>query len=70
MEEITRKVVSYCDIPDELTEHHWISEFRNDCYVEYEMQELEHLRGPMENWIWENYPELRGGVKFFINIDY
>lgn len=70
MEEITRKVVSYCEIPEEFTQNCWLSDMSPDCYVDYEMQEMEHLRSDVDNWIWENYPELRGGVKFFINIDY
>lgn len=70
LKEISGKVVSYCEIPVDLVENSWISDFLNGCYVEYEMQELEHLRSPMDNWLWENYPELRNGVKFFIEIDY
>ena len=67
---ISLPVISYCEIPQELTEDSWISENSPDSYVIYSMQELEHLRSPMDNWIWEEYPELRESERFFIHIDY
>ena len=70
LEEITRKVVSYCEIPQGLTEGHWISENSCDSYVEYELPENpEDLEGRLEMWLFAEYPELKG-TKFFIHLDY
>lgn len=73
MEEITRKVVSYCEIPQELTEKHWIQDSPCDVYVPYSL----HLGSPahprifegMDKWIAETYPELIN-TTFLIYMDY
>ena len=65
---ITGKVVSYCEIPEELTEDHWISDYPPDAYVQV------HIEGEDEDkvskWILNKYPELKDEDYFFIHIDY
>lgn len=65
---ITGKVVSYCEIPEELTSNHWISEYYPDSYVQV------HIEGEDEDkvskWILNKYPELKDEDYFFIHIDY
>lgn len=38
LETITKKVVSYCEIPEELTEHSWLSEKSTDSYIECHLE--------------------------------
>lgn len=69
LKEITKKVVSYCDIPEDYTNGHWISEYMNGCFVEV------HLDGAdpdddLDRWLFENYPELANEDSFFIEMDY
>ena len=65
---ITGKVISYCEIPSELTEDHWISDYPPDAYVQV------HIEGEGEDkvskWILNKYPELKDEDYFFIHIDY
>lgn len=67
MEEITRKVVSYCEIPEELTNGSWISDYQPDCYVDYT---LEVEDDEISQRILKQYPEFKEGDKIFIEIDY
>lgn len=74
MKQITRKVVSYCEIPEELTENHHISEYQCDCYIEMEItpkseQPKYSDNFNIVNWIINTYPELEG-EKILIEIDY
>jgi hypothetical protein len=64
LQEMTRKVLSYCDIPEEIDKD-ILDEAGCDVYVEYTADEDSEL----DNWILENYPELEG-IKFLIHIDY
>jgi hypothetical protein len=68
LKEITKKVISYCEIPEELTEGHWISEHHNDAFVEVHLDDEEE--DGLSLWIKENYPELVNEESFFIHIDY
>lgn len=67
MRTITRNVISYCDIPKKLTDHHWISEYGTGCYVGYTID----INSPdnLDKWFMENHPELIG-FEFLIEIDY
>ena len=67
MKVITRNVISYCDIPQELTENHWINEFQNGCYVSFNID----VNNPnnLDKWFIDNHPELIG-YTFLIEIDY
>jgi hypothetical protein len=69
LEEITRKVVSYCEIPEEITENHWISENSSDTYVEYSLNsDLKYSKSELDLWLEETYPELID-TTFFIHLD-
>ena len=74
---ITKKVISYCEIPEDLTQSHWISENQPGCYVEYslpkEAKTPESEGGGEDSklsaWIRKTYPELAGD-DFLIERDY
>jgi len=66
--EIVKKVVSYCEIPEHLTEKHWISEHQCGAHVEVHLDDEEN--DPLSVWLAENYPELKEEVSFFIHLDY
>ena len=62
-------VVSYCEIPEELTEEHWTSEYMSGCFVEVHIDE-EDNDDEITTWIKEKYPFLVKEESFFIEIDY
>ncbi len=67
---MTKQVISYCDIPEELTEDHHISEYQPDCYVNYRILPDEpENEDPLDAWIRKTYPKLIG-VSFLIEMDY
>ena len=68
LKQITGKVVSYCEIPEEITEGHWISEYMNGCFVQVHLEEDED--DALSNWLKETYPELIEEESFYIEIDY
>lgn len=71
--EINYKVVSYCEIPEEITEKHPISENSNDSYVTYTLVKFHedelYKMTPLDAWLYSNYPELIGTI-FMIYLDY
>ena len=68
---ITGKVVSYCEIPEELTEDSWVSNYPPDAYVQVHIaQEGEEEMDEISEWIVEKYPELMDEDFFFIHVDY
>lgn len=69
LEEITKKVLSYCEIPQEITDESWISQYQNGCYVIYSLEKDNSNYGELEKWIASNYPELIG-TEFLIDLDY
>lgn len=75
LQEITRKVLSYCDIPEEIARtNSSLEENSSDTYVEYEVtSKAEQAKFDddfaLDNWIIKNYPELEG-TKILIHIDY
>lgn len=63
LETINMKVLSYCDIPQELTEDHWMSENTPDSFIKFEVTSKKEQPNfnddfAVDNWIIENYPEL------------
>ena len=67
LKQITGKVVSYCEIPEEITEGHWISEYMNGCFVQVHLEDDDDA---LSNWLKETYPELIDEEAFYIEIDY
>lgn len=67
MKVITKKVISYCAIPQELTEKEWFSKYQNGCFVEVHIDDED---SPINTWFKENYPELINEESFLIEIDY
>ena len=68
LKQITGKVVSYCEIPEEITEGHWMSGNMNGCFVQVHLEEDED--DALSNWLKETYPELIEEESFYIEIDY
>jgi len=71
---ISRPVISYCDIPEEIIQTTHLEGFSCDCYVDYEVtSKIEQSKYSddfsLANWIIGNYPELEG-QKVLIHIDY
>ncbi len=75
MKEIIRKVLSYCEIPEEITEKNYsVNEASCDSYIEFKVISREDQAKygdnfDMTNWIIDNYPEVEGET-IFIHIDY
>lgn len=69
LEKITKYVVSYSEIPEELLEDYsWISESQLDSYIEAHVDEEEE--DLLSQWLLERYPELKDEESFFIHMDY
>lgn len=67
--EITTKVVSYCDIPQELSQGKWYFEEAGcDTYIDFHLQE-DTKWDNVDFWLAKTYPELVG-TEFLIHIDY
>ena len=68
MKTITRNVISYCDIPEEITEDNSrLNEVAGDCYIDYTIDT--NNPNELDKWFMENHPELVG-YTFLIEIDY
>jgi len=70
LKQITKKVISYYAIPEELTEGHWISEYMNGCFVECHLDGEDESDDKLDAWFLANYPELAEEDSFLIEIDY
>jgi len=66
---ITKKVVSYTEIPKEFTNNHWINERSDVEYVEVHIED-EGETDSLTDWLTENYPELKDEDSFFIHMDH
>lgn len=69
LEEIHMKVVSYCDIPEEIIEDEaggWLEQASCDSYITYTIDEPQESL--LDKWIAKTYPELIG-QEFMIHID-
>jgi len=64
---INKKVVSYCKIPQGITDRHYISEASCDSYIDYSLEDVGE--DTISDWIRENYPELEN-EEFLIHINY
>lgn len=75
LKEITRKVLSYCDIPEDVAGTSTaLGEGSCDSYIEYEVipkseQGKYDDDFTLGNWIIKNYPEVEG-TKILIHLDY
>ena len=67
MKEIKGKVVSYCDIPEELIPT-WLDEYPSGVYIEVHIDESEGLDA-LEMWLIGEYPGIEEET-FYIEIDY
>lgn len=75
LEEITRKIVSYCDIPEEITEDSYMSEMSPDCYINHKIATDEDRSKyddswELDDWLLNEYDELSKGDEILIEIDY
>ena len=68
LELITKKVLSYCEIPEDIDKR-WLDDCSPNCYVSFSIANKVEDRDELENWIIENYPELEN-EQFLIEIDY
>ena len=67
---IERWLISYCEIPEELIENHWISEYRNGCMVDYTVSKKDDENiDELNLWIIKQYPFLEG-EEILIEMDY
>lgn len=68
MKTITKKVISWCSIPENITKGHWLSEFQNGCYIPFTLED----KGvdELSDTIRETYPEIKEDEEFLIDIDY
>lgn len=74
MIEKTFKIISWCRIPEKITNGHWISSFQNGCYVPFictpaKEQENYDDDFSLDNWIISEYPELER-QQILIDINY
>ena len=72
---ITRRVLSYCGIPEEVAEtNSSLKEASCDTYVDHVVTSREDQKGydddfTLDNWIIDNWPSLEGD-NILIHIDY
>lgn len=73
LKELNLKVVSFCEIPQELTENTYLEEYGCDVYAEFNLYlgvpGYTREYSPWEQWIVNNYPELIN-KRFLIHFDY
>jgi len=65
---ITKKVVSYSEIPKELTINHWITQVEDIERIEVHIDDEEP--DELTSWLIEKYPELKDEESFFIHMDH
>lgn len=76
MKEITMKVVSYCEIPEEIaSQDALLQELPCDVYTDYMLPSRQQLDDKvydldeLDEWLINTYPELIG-TRFLIEMDY
>jgi len=75
LKEITRKVISYCEIPRHITADNFqLNEASCGSYIDFKVMSRQFQDEfdddfTTDNWIIDNYPELEG-EEIFIHIDY
>jgi len=67
LREITKKVLSLSEIPEDIREGHWIDGEEQTLYVEVHVEDGED--DLVDIWIKRFYPELVDEDSFFIHID-
>lgn len=67
MEELNIKVISYCSIPEEVTENTWLQELPCDCYTGFYVSSSSN--DELTKWILKEYPEL-DKERILIDMDY
>lgn len=65
---ITKKVLSYSEIPENIEKPFWIEHSSAKSFVECHLDDTSD--SDLSKWIIENYPELKDEESFFIEIDY
>lgn len=65
---ITKKVLSYCEIPEDIDKPFWIENASSDSFIQCHLNDDKN--NELDSWIIENYPELKDEESFFIEIDY
>lgn len=66
---ITKKVLSYSEIPTNIEKPNFIEEAENGSFIECHLDDST-LNNELDDWILKNYPELKDEESFFIEIDY
>ncbi len=71
LEEITKKVLKFTDIPEDMEIPEFLSDAGADCFVECHL-DLEDPDGltELDKWILDHFPELEEEDSFFIHINY
>ena len=74
LETLTIQVVSYCGIPQSLTQGHWMNDNQPDSYVKYKVSSKESQKGfdddfRIDDWLIGQHPEL-SDKEILIHIDY
>lgn len=70
LEQISGKVLKFTEIPQELTEEHWLEDHYPDSYVQVHIDDDLSQNDEVDKWIRQNYPELVDEDYFFIHIDF
>lgn len=75
MEEKTFKILSYCEIPEHITESHYISETPCGVYYPYSPVFLDEREDfddifDLDDWVLAKYPEIGRDEIVLIDIDY
>lgn len=74
LKRITRTVLSYCEIPEHISESSYLAQYGCGCYVEHTITPRKEQPGysddfSLDNWIIDTYPDLEG-MTILIDIDY
>lgn len=77
LESLSLKVVSYCEIPEEIADNHsYLQESTCDCYVKHKVTEIEERPNysddwDLDDWLLDTYrDEIHPGDEILIHIDY
>ena len=68
LKNIKYKVLNYSEIPEEITENHWLSGNTPDAYIIFSLKDDVEV-DEVGEWILENYPEVEG-QEIMIHLDY
>ena len=68
LKQITKFVVSYCEIPESIEKPNWLMEHMCGAFVECHIDDEDN--DELTVWLLSNYPELEHEDSFFIELDY